>query len=250
MTPPATQHGSSGASVYRLGLGAVRKSGPRAREQARWLRDHSSRAVVEVFHISAVEDWYTMEELQDIPWGYVIHEAILGEQVHLLHDYIWSYHATVPLDLEAHAAKVDGLTAKYLSERDAQRFREAREGVQWTRLTRCLTHGDPTIENVMLRGQEQLVLIDPIPATPAVPDLLVVDVGKMLQSAVGWESVRYGKDFRHSVDDIFRCITLDDHSWDAASYWCGVHLLRTLPYIDKSLHREVISLAVSALSGF
>src|SRR5437588_835106 len=83
----------------------------------------------------------------------------------------------------------------------------------------------------------ELLLIDPIPATPAVPDLLCVDVGKMLQSAVGWESVRYQRPFRHGVSDLTRCLTLDEYEWEASSYWCGVHLLRTLPYVDPSIHK-------------
>lgn len=50
----------------------------------------------------------------------------------------------------------------------------------------CLTHGDPTLANVVLRGDE-LLLCDPLPPRTHWPSLRVVDYGKMLQSAAGWE---------------------------------------------------------------
>jgi hypothetical protein len=228
----------------------VRKSGPRALAQGSWLHEHRSRAVVEVFRGGKSQDdeWYDMEELHDIPWAYVVHTRILRDQARLLQEYVWSQPAEVAVDLYAHAAKVDGLADQYLDGKGARRFREARDRVEWDVLQQTLTHGDPTIENVMLREQD-LVLIDPLPATPAVPDLLCVDVGKMMQSAVGWECVRYGRPFDHGIDDLARCLTLAEHEWDAASYWCGVHLLRTLPYVSTDIHREVIQLALTSLSG-
>lgn len=55
-----------------------------------------------------------------------------------------------------------------------------------------LTHGDITIANVMKRADGSLVLIDPLQPKPYAPSLPEVDVGKLLQSAAGWESVVSG----------------------------------------------------------
>jgi len=52
-----------------------------------------------------------------------------------------------------------------------------------------LIHGDPTLANVMMRGKE-LVVTDPMPRMEyrkEMPNRREVDLGKLLQSAVGWE---------------------------------------------------------------
>lgn len=52
----------------------------------------------------------------------------------------------------------------------------------------CLTHGDPTLANVVFRKETgQLLLCDPLPPRPEFPSTRSVDYGKMLQSAAGWE---------------------------------------------------------------
>lgn len=51
-----------------------------------------------------------------------------------------------------------------------------------------LTHGDPTFANLMLTAQGGLKLIDPSPPRPGIPSLPAVDLGKVVQSLMGWEA--------------------------------------------------------------
>lgn len=52
----------------------------------------------------------------------------------------------------------------------------------------CLTHGDPTVANLMCNKNAQLRLIDPRVAD-FMPSFRSVDCGKIMQSLLGWERV-------------------------------------------------------------
>lgn len=57
-----------------------------------------------------------------------------------------------------------------------------------------LIHGDPTLINLMRRGS-QLILTDPMPRLEyrrEIPNRPEVDVGKLIQSAMGWEYILSG----------------------------------------------------------
>lgn len=54
----------------------------------------------------------------------------------------------------------------------------------------CLIHGDPTLANLMIRKDGYLVISDPMPRLwyrKEIPERKEVDLGKILQSAIGWE---------------------------------------------------------------
>jgi hypothetical protein len=53
------------------------------------------------------------------------------------------------------------------------------------------THGDIILDNVMRDADSHVVFIDAIPPCPALPSLAVVDFGRFIQSAAGYEQVRY-----------------------------------------------------------
>lgn len=53
-----------------------------------------------------------------------------------------------------------------------------------------LIHGDPTLANLMQRSNGDLVVTDPMPRLEyrkEIPNRVEVDLGKLLQSAMGWE---------------------------------------------------------------
>ena len=52
---------------------------------------------------------------------------------------------------------------------------------------RCLIHGCPTMENTLVRGDE-IRICDPY-LRPYVPQMMEVDCGRMLQSALWWERI-------------------------------------------------------------
>lgn len=84
-------------------------------------------------------------------------------------------------------------------------------------------HGDPTLSNLFIRDGD-LVLSDSI-RREYIPSFFEVDLGKILQSMLGWETVAYG----------YRPIDFDEPSWwpdydtrRRSLFWCGVHCLRIL----------------------
>jgi hypothetical protein len=90
----------------------------------------------------------------------------------------------------------------------------------------CLTHGDPTWENVM--GDDKtgdLVLIDPLPPKDEIPEVKEVDVGKILQSLYGYEDVKAGRLPKKRLG----CLP-SAYRTPAAWYWAAAHFVRLLPY--------------------
>lgn len=106
-------------------------------------------------------------------------------------------------------------------------------------------HGDPTLANVLMRNNpavsgavptsKSLVICDPIAPGGKIPAHYTVDIGKMLQSAIGWETVIYGLHIPRE-----ECIAAalgvrgrqpSLQEVQRAWFWCMVHLLRILPYV-------------------
>lgn len=240
------KRGSSGAEFNFLGdrvvkLAPDKSTGERVMAQGMWLQRHQSRAVPHVFQVYARS--YVMERLIVPPFWALDHQVVLHHMFASLAEYVWTQPAEVELDYEATNLKYADL-CNYFGMRDILRnLVSLSKMIIWDDLTRCLTHGDPTFDNVMFRSTEygdDLVIADPIPATPAVPDLYSVDVGKILQSALGWEEVRYGSrlstsrvgafKFRAGTMDVQRFV-LNNNEWRASCFWAAVHLLRTYPYV-------------------
>ena len=109
-----------------------------------------------------------------------------------------------------------------------------------------LTHGDCIVDNVAYRAvkdsrRSQLVLLDPIPATEALPNLRAVDVGRLVQSAIGYESIRYTRNRGvTSYDDavsavlnayMFRHFKVNEAR--ACLYFAIIHMLRGVRTTDR-----------------
>lgn len=221
--------GSSGAVVTELPM-ALKQGGWRVTEQGRWLQSHPYAVLPRVYEV--VSDGYFMEWLVDPPYEMLDHRVLLGRVVSALH-LLWRRPPVVRLSQVAHEDKVSGLlTTKHLTV--ISELNDLHRRITWANLEAGLTHGDPTLDNVMLRGS-QVVLIDPIPATPAVPDLRCVDTGKLLQSILGYEVLRYADstyEWRLTPDHL-GVLVEGDNEWLATVYWCVVHLLRAIPYMPN-----------------
>lgn len=207
--------------------------GRRVQAQGQWLRDHPSPSVPRVLNV--FEDGYVMPRLEEFDRTVEYDWAFLGAIVARLQAHVWSRAAEVALDPQAHITKVLGLAVVHLEERQVRKLGEIFDAITWDRLPRCLTHGDPTWDNVMRSHRGGMVLIDPIPATPAVPDLRCVDLGKMLQSTYGYERIRYAELGLDVDPEYVEKFCVDDNEWRAAMYWCAVHLLRCAPYVPKEV---------------
>jgi hypothetical protein len=152
-----------------------------------------------------VEDGYVMERLEPAPRT----EGLLREMESLLRHRVWNRPA-VPF---------------------TRRWREHIEflGVEvpdWVEpMGLTLTHGDCTASNAMLRGGT-LIIADPRPPRVYVPQCPETDIGRLLQSAMGWETVAYGLPFVEYVAPL---------AWTALPanrpkylFWCGMAITRIL----------------------
>lgn len=235
------RRGSSGATIRLYADGSVgklcRTDSGRTAAQGRWLSAHRSAALPRV--MSLHELGYQMEPLVSAPIWALDHHIVLHQLVGILDQYIWSQPAEVWWSRHAFNDKISALLDTFkLDDVIRSTLLRLRDSVDWSALPTCLTHGDPTLDNVMFRpATGELVVADPVPATPAVPDVRAVDLGKMLQSAVGWERVRYGG---YSSGARFgpaavRTHAVDANEWRATVLWCAVHVLRALPYVAKAV---------------
>lgn len=89
----------------------------------------------------------------------------------------------------------------------------------------CYTHGDCTVSNAMRRESGRLVIADPYPSPPHVGKLQEADMGRLLQSALGWECAAYDEEQVEWEPPAFW-----SYSWvrRRAIWWCGVTALRIL----------------------
>jgi hypothetical protein len=245
------QRGSSGATFTFLGDRVVKKHPgvDRVMQQGMWLQRHCAPALPHVFQTYAHS--YVMERLISPAAMWLNHSVVLLELLCALDRDVWSRDAEVKYDALATRAKLAQLLVDFDLRDCADQLTWLTDAIDWSALRSCLAHGDPTFDNVMFRESTgELVIVDPLPAMLAVPDLRSVDTGKILQSIIGWERVRYG-DTRHAFRgdiETLRTYVADENEWLATVFWCFVHLARTLPYVPSELINPVKELARDALA--
>lgn len=86
----------------------------------------------------------------------------------------------------------------------------------------CMTHGDPTVSNAMTRGSH-LVMCDPRPPRFYVPQCQEADMGRIIQSYFGWETIAYGEPF---VDYELPSFMKYDRFRNKAAFWCAAAVMR------------------------
>lgn len=232
--------GVSGAQVRIFDDVAIKlyKDAPtRVVEQGEWLLKNAARNLPTIF--ATLPSGYVMERLDVIP----TREVELERVVDALNTSVWRYAPTNHLDASQTLLKC----LKILEVHAPHLGRTVVDQLSLLRRTEdCLTHGDPTAENVMLRG-EAYVIIDPLPSTEAVPDDLAVDVGKLLQSAYGWETMRGNDRARFSPESVAKHFSAE--VFEMGQLWCVVHFVRTLPYVTEEVKLRVVA-KISELLGF
>lgn len=242
------QFSTDGRSVWKLGTG-----NGRTYAQGAWLAEHAAPGLPAVRASWPDADGYEMERLADPPHErFVHHSLVLRGVLDTLARDVWSRPAVRVVDHTLLGAKLAAVAAFCdqshggAATDEYARLAALRMTIDWNDLRACLTHGDPTYDNVMFRPPDGgLVLVDPLPATAAVPDLRCVDVGKVLQSVVGWESARYGVGYGLHVTpvELRAALGLAANEWRASVFWCVVHLLRTLPYVHADRRPGVMRCA-------
>lgn len=237
--------GSSGATLELVhGGGSVLKRGDdRVTWQGEWLYERRGNPA-----LPRVSDrgpgWYVMDRLTPIPaWARNTAE-VADEMYRRLRDHVWSSGGDlVPFSAEAHVDKLYSIAGTNLAllELVEGPMLEAYSLIDWLSLRPAVTHGDPTFDNTMLARDGGLVFIDPLPSSGAVPDLECVDVGKILQSAVGYEWVRFARKSLHPAAMMhLRRRVNNENEWTASLYWCAVHLLRAIPYMPTEEVKDAL----------
>lgn len=219
---------ASGAKILILDDCVIKvNGGDRIDRQAEWLESHQADGIVKI--LGHWHGGYAMEKL-DAPGILPTPPLIIS----LLERYVWK-----PTTWNCDWNNV----IRYAHDRSEEWWPEI-TGELRAGLLRCAeanltiveTHGDPTAENVMLRG-ENLVLIDPIPPEDHLPSLLALDLGKILQSWCGYESVIVGRNpnFRRDTSWMYKFLEQDRA---AAKVFALYHIVRLLPYLPNDEVRE------------
>lgn len=234
-----SSHGLSGARVLVGPDEAVKVAYSRHDKvvtQGEWLQANAHEHLPKVHAI--LPKGYAMERLEPIPTG----KVDLDSMVDALEASCWQFGPTAPVNTPQTMLYVSRIVDVYAPDI----LDKVIDRVAYIRRTEdCMTHGDPTAENVMLRG-DTYVMIDPIPATCRVPSDLAADVGKILQSAHGWEELKGEERASFTPDEVLR--RFPSVVADVAQIWVIVHFIRTLPYASKEV-RERVLVKLSELLG-
>ena len=212
--------------------------------QGIWLHDYSSPFLPEVIRVTS--RGYEMTRYVDVDL-----DQIVDDPMSLLTE-VWNRYRDrrrdprqlvrnpfVQLDTTALDVYVIDLCRHVGAPAVALRLLELRPRITWpTRLT--WTHGDLILDNVMRDAKGNLILIDAIPPCPALPSLEIVDYGRLIQSAAGYEQLRYRgttlrDDWRDRVSTVVNWIGRIGYYWDTgydtdsihgALFYSVIHMLR------------------------
>jgi len=217
----------------------VRKCAPSVQDQASYCMELGQKVCPKILSIGI--DFYEMEHLNSIP------RAALERSPHLqcllliyaqlvLKENVWN---RPPSPLAEYKTWYEELL-KWAVDKDFYWITD--QQIQELYFTnpipkKCMIHGDPTLANVMLRRNGDIILIDPIQPYLKIPQLADVDRGKLLQSATGWEhqldpvwADRHPSMIEAVVCKLNRLETL--RAW----FWAMVHYSRIIPYAkDKKM---------------
>lgn len=188
---------------------------------------------------------YLMERLYEYEpiWG-TLPAMYIEDAVELLEDHVWSRNAYQRIDWDAHREYIFGRAVKHLTPDDLRRLELAWQHLRVgsRHLHASLTHGDPTFDNMMLRRKHfssHAVIIDPLPPyqNGEMPQVSAVDVGKIMQSLIGYEEVKYGVSpwtspgtVEARFAQLKRQLNPTSHEWRAAHWFLIAHIVRLIPY--------------------
>jgi len=209
--------------------------------QGQWIVDQDDNPALPKVYRNRLMS-YDMERLNPLPSRFINHRTTLALMFIQLHIWVWG----PPVVTEFAPLQLDTIIRDILEknvEGTTSPLSSLAHRISWDNLPRTLTHGNCTFDNTMVRPDtHDLVFISPKPATPAVPDMRAVDLGRILQSIMGFEEVRYNDTHRgfHAHHTQLRGLVQDDNEWLATLFWCVVHLLRCLPRTtDKQLKLDI-----------
>lgn len=102
----------------------------------------------------------------------------------------------------------------------------------------CLTHGDPTLANLMMRHgnaePDTPIIIDPVsPMGGRVPQIREIDQAKILQSMCGWEALIGGFTLNSGMWLYPHFMFLDQGHLRRVVFWLGVTVRRCMDHLRE-----------------
>lgn len=193
---------SSGNSGNTL-TEAVMKLGPGCAQEGAFCEFLGPKIAPKIFAL--IPNGYVMEKLEKPE----IHEASLLVIESALEEHVWCREAIPISNDETWVEKLK----KYGINTDLSMAG-----------TPCLAHGDPTLSNLLHRGGYP-ILADPRPPRDFIPQCKETDMGRILQSALGWEVAAYGWP---KVDFKLPNFMFDSYYAERALFWAIAAATRIL----------------------
>lgn len=205
-----------------------------AREQASYMMLLGGKVCPLVFLVT--DDYYVMEELSEE----FAHDVTWTEYKKFLWTRVWDRPYPKEIDLSWKFKLYQYLKdAEY--EWLAVRIRDLCNERKYRQKDYCLIHGDPTLANLLwCRRYGELRICDPLQPKGKIPPVREVDMGKVLQSVIGWEEVIHGSDF--NLDMIKESLFLEDEDdivRELSLTWLCIHLVRILPYAKMNERDDI-----------
>jgi hypothetical protein len=223
------KYGFSGAEIF-FSADKVLKKMPKAAAQAEHMKKLGLQVSPRVLEVAA--DYYVMERLLEPTPRALISRTMVKIVLDTLAKNVHCYPAIITMQI----AKLDWrqeLATFLATKSPAMNLVLFKLYPKLDPNAYCMTHGDCTLANVMVSDGGRIRLIDPLPPGGKIPGLKEVDYGKLLQSCLGWEGLISKQSSPTSAELLTAELMIGLPSQDMqnkAWFWCGVHLLRILPY--------------------
>lgn len=223
---------TSGASLLVLKTAPEGPLRRRVVAQGEWLASYDDPGIVRVMNV--YDDGYSMPFLHTPSWPLTSPEICTMSVLDIL-ERVWQQLPRARTQMNVFRSYVDRLNQPllndWLNEFADSDFEAA-----------CDVHGDPTLENLLFSADGTPVLVDPLPDAVLdgkTPSIAALDLGKVLQSALGYELVKRGIQASWSWDKSIagqvRKACASDKEYDLARFFAAFHVARFIPYQTEYL---------------
>ena len=226
--------GTSGATIELTSVGAVKYAADpalwqRLGSQANYMAKHGAPFAA-ITGVAIGRYW--MERLYPLHIkGAAIRSLLLQARTALLP--LWSKLVEPPaMWKHKHIDYVKGLCSLHKLPQLLEMLVYDWNNISELSLTACVTHGDATLDNLLIDAHGLHRWVDPLPPSDSIPPLLAVDLGKLLQSADGYERRKYGAEWPSAGGHDAVLSGLSKANVLAAKYFRAVSYLRMLRYVQ------------------
>ena len=205
---------------------SVLKRGPGVYEQAQLILELGPAIAPKILHVDNNNNNNTYEMEMLYPLRTYSLDVII-RMYGLLRDFVWlrptSYDGNLWMNkLHQWAELGDGAISRLIVRCYPEPESEYRK-------EQCMIHGDPTMANAMMRSPHELIITDPAPRTLTrmeIPNLREVDIGKLVQSAHGWEALQGAGEVEDQEEEFVDTVLKTDVEKSRAYLWAAIHLER------------------------